>query len=71
MCTVCEALRGPQLVAISGQVAERLADGMGDNWSQVRLRGRGVRGERCAGSVLWSEGRLRRGNPRPAASFFA
>ncbi|EFJ51820.1 hypothetical protein VOLCADRAFT_120428 [Volvox carteri f. nagariensis] len=36
MCTVCEALRGPRLAAISGQVAERLADGMGDNWSQVR-----------------------------------
>ncbi|GIL88525.1 hypothetical protein Vretifemale_16489 [Volvox reticuliferus] len=36
MCTVCAALRGPRLRAIAGQVAERLADGMGDNWSQVR-----------------------------------
>ncbi|GLI70399.1 hypothetical protein VaNZ11_015182 [Volvox africanus] len=36
MCTVCAALRGPRLAAIAGQVAERLADGMGDNWSQVR-----------------------------------
>ncbi|KAG2450944.1 hypothetical protein HYH02_004216 [Chlamydomonas schloesseri] len=36
MCTVCEALRGPGLVAISPRVAELLSDGMGDNWSQVR-----------------------------------
>ncbi|GFR51159.1 hypothetical protein Agub_g13515, partial [Astrephomene gubernaculifera] len=36
MCTVCEALRGPELAAIAPEVAERLADGMGDNWSQVR-----------------------------------
>ena len=35
MCTVCEALRGPALAAMSPRVAELLADGMGDNWSQV------------------------------------
>ncbi|KAG2428503.1 hypothetical protein HXX76_011620 [Chlamydomonas incerta] len=36
MCTVCEALRGPALGAMSPRVAELLSDGMGDNWSQVR-----------------------------------
>ncbi|PNH01665.1 hypothetical protein TSOC_012431 [Tetrabaena socialis] len=36
MCAVCEALVGPELAAIAPEVAELLADGMGDNWSQVR-----------------------------------
>lgn len=38
MCTVCAALRGPQLVAVAEEVAPRLADGMSDNWSQVRAQ---------------------------------
>lgn len=37
MCTVCAALRGPQLLALAEEVAPRLADGMSDNWSQARF----------------------------------
>ncbi|KAG2487842.1 hypothetical protein HYH03_013559 [Edaphochlamys debaryana] len=36
LASVCCALRGPALQAAAGRVAELLADGMGDNWSQVR-----------------------------------
>eukprot|EP00878_Enallax_costatus_P018771 GHUV01019781.1.p1 GENE.GHUV01019781.1~~GHUV01019781.1.p1 ORF type:complete len:295 (+),score=54.89 GHUV01019781.1:560-1444(+) len=35
--SMCEALAGPQLLEIGQDLAERLADGLSDNWSQVRL----------------------------------
>lgn len=33
--SMCEALAGPQLLEIGQDLAERLADGLSDNWSQV------------------------------------
>ena len=35
LCTVCEALKGPELVALAPEIAPAIADGMSDNWSQV------------------------------------
>ncbi|MEW5302135.1 MAG: hypothetical protein WDW36_004944 [Sanguina aurantia] len=37
MRTACAALKGESLDALVEQIAERLADGLSDNWSQVRL----------------------------------
>lgn len=34
--SMCEALAGPRLLGIGQELAERLADGLSDNWSQVR-----------------------------------
>lgn len=34
--SMCEALAGPELLEIGQDLAERLADGLSDNWSQVR-----------------------------------
>eukprot|EP00879_Flechtneria_rotunda_P017789 GHRR01018648.1.p1 GENE.GHRR01018648.1~~GHRR01018648.1.p1 ORF type:complete len:558 (+),score=195.68 GHRR01018648.1:134-1807(+) len=34
--SLCEALAGPQLVDTGLELAQRLADGLSDNWSQVR-----------------------------------
>ncbi|KAF6254565.1 ARM repeat-containing protein [Scenedesmus sp. NREL 46B-D3] len=34
--SMCEALAGQRLLAIGQDLAERLADGLSDNWSQVR-----------------------------------
>jgi hypothetical protein len=39
--SMCQALAGPRLLAVGQDLAERLADGLSDNWSQVR-RGGGV-----------------------------
>lgn len=36
LCTVCEALKGPELVALAPEIAPAIANGMSDNWSQVR-----------------------------------
>jgi hypothetical protein len=33
--TLCQALRGERLLAVGQDLAERLADGLSDNWSQV------------------------------------
>ena len=33
--TVCQALQGERLLAVGQDLAERLADGLSDNWSQV------------------------------------
>jgi hypothetical protein len=33
--SMCEALAGPRLLGIGQDLAERLADGLSDNWSQV------------------------------------
>lgn len=33
--TVCQALQGEQLQSVGQDLAERLADGLSDNWSQV------------------------------------
>lgn len=33
--SMCEALAGEQLLDIGQDLAERLADGLSDNWSQV------------------------------------
>lgn len=35
--TLCQALQGERLVAVGPDLAERLADGLSDNWSQVRV----------------------------------
>lgn len=33
--TLCQALQGERLLAVGQDLAERLADGLSDNWSQV------------------------------------
>jgi hypothetical protein len=33
--SMCEALAGLRLLGIGQELAERLADGLSDNWSQV------------------------------------
>lgn len=36
IASVCETLKGSELEQIGQEVAVRLADGLSDNWSQVR-----------------------------------
>jgi hypothetical protein len=39
--SLCEALDPLELAAAGGDLAPRIADGLSDNWSQVRRRGHG------------------------------
>lgn len=56
--SVCVALQGERLVAVGPDLAERLADGLSDNWSQVRVT-EGARDKgTLAGSIVLQGGRV-------------